>query len=215
MEHASQRLATCMVGGSFDPIHLGHLHLVHSVLTNTGYRRVILVPAFINNFKQDRRMAGAGDRWAMLKLAVKAYDSLYPNDPKHSLLADAMELERGGISYTSDTVAAIYRKYPVDGKLGVVIGDDLLSGLTGWHDFDTLRKTATFVVARREDVAPKWDGPDIDLRFIHDELFSDSSTDIREAVGALKWKAPLPRIVRNLMPKEVADYVESHRLYRS
>ncbi|MCI6673436.1 MAG: nicotinate (nicotinamide) nucleotide adenylyltransferase [Sphaerochaetaceae bacterium] len=215
MEHAAvMRLATAMVGGSFDPVHLGHLHLIHSVLTSTGYRRFILVPVAKNNFKQEVQLASGLDRFEMLRLAVKAYPSLYPDDPKCSLIVDPMELERGGVSYTSDTVAEIYQKYPVDGKLGVVMGDDLLPGLPKWHDFDELRKVATFVVARRESAEPVWNGPDIDLKYIHDSLFSDSSTEIRDAIGALRRHSAMPEVIRALMPKEVADYVETHRLYR-
>lgn len=83
MEHAAvMRLATAMVGGSFDPVHLGHLHLIHSVLTSTGYRRFILVPVAKNNFKQEVQLASGLDRFEMLRLAVKAYPSLYPDDPK-------------------------------------------------------------------------------------------------------------------------------------
>ena len=215
MEHAAiMRLATAMVGGSFDPVHLGHLHLIHSVLASTGYRRFILVPVAKNNFKQDAQLASGRDRFEMLRLAAKAYPSLYPDDPKCSLIVDPMELERGGLSYTSDTVSAIYQKYPIDGKLAVVMGDDLLSGLPKWHDFDELCKVVTFIVARRTEDVPQWKGGDIDLKFIHDRLFCDSSTEIREAIGALKRHSPIPQVVRALMPKEVADYVELHRLYR-
>lgn len=214
VRRAELRVATALMGGSFDPVHLGHLHLIHEVLRATGYRRFILVPVLKNNFKQDRIPAPGKDRYEMLRLAVKAYPSLYPKDPKISLVVDPMELERGGISYTSDTVDAVYRKYPVDGKLGLVMGDDLLEGLPGWHDFDSLRDVVTFVVVRREPKPVAWNGPEIDMRLVDAPVFEDSSTDIREAIGSLKKNAPLPRIVRALMPEEVADYVEKHRLYR-
>ncbi len=96
----------------------------------------------------------------------------------------------------------------------MVMGDDLLQGLARWHNFEVLRKEVTFVVARREEDPPAWNGPEIDLRYIPSLLYPDSSTRIRDAIRNLKKHEPLPLQVRNLMPKEVAEYVEEHRLYR-
>lgn len=215
MEHAAvARVATAMVGGSFDPVHLGHLHLIHAVLSHAGYRRFVLVPVAINNFKQSRHLASPQDRFNMLRLAAKSYASLYPDDPRCSLIVDPMELERGGVSYTSDTVEQIYRKYPVEGKLGLVIGDDLLDGLASWHHFDELKKVVTFVVVRRNAERPQTPDPSLDLRMVDEPLFEDSSSRIRQALASLKKNEPMPLEIRNLMPMEVAWYVEEHRLYR-
>ena len=122
-------VATAMVGGSFNPVHLGHLHLIHTVVTSTRYHRFIFVPVAQNNFKRDASLAAAHHRLAMLHLSFASYKGLYPDDPPLELVSDACEIERGGVSYTYDTVKHLYLTYSIRGRLGLVMGDDLLSNL--------------------------------------------------------------------------------------
>lgn len=199
---------TAMVGGSFDPVHLGHLHLIHTVARGTDIRLFLLIPVAQNNFKQDHVPAPSSDRIAMLRLASEAYRRLYPEDDI-DLVVDESEIRRGGISYTSDTVEELYRNYPVKGKLHILMGDDLLSGLPRWHDYETLRRRVIFDVVRRDDASLAVP-PGAEVRFIPGPPYQDSSSAIREAVkhGNLET-------VRSLMPEEVASYVETHRLYRA
>lgn len=204
---------TAMVGGSFDPVHLGHLHLIHAVLTRTDYRRIILVPVAHNNFKRDQRPAPAEDRLAMLRLAVEAYASLYPDDPLREIVVDDCELVRGGVSYTADTARDIKGRYALAGKLGVVMGDDLVSGLPAWHAFDELKRMVAFVVIRRQSVTPVVP-QGVDIQFVGGDVFEDSSSEIRAQLASLGPDEPMPEETKALMPKGVAEYVEAHRLYR-
>lgn len=205
---------TAMVGGSFDPVHLGHLHLIHAVLTRTDYRRIILVPVAHNNFKRDQRPAPADDRLAMLRLAVDAYASLYPDDPPREIVVDDCELVRGGVSYTADTARDIKGRYALEGKLGVVMGDDLVSGLPAWHAFDELKRMVAFVVIRRQSVTPVVP-QGVDIQFVGGDVFEDSSSEIRAQLASLGPDEPMPEETKALMPKGVAEYVEAHRLYRN
>lgn len=201
---------TALVGGSFDPVHKGHLHLVHMVVSQSECRHFVLVPVAKGNFKRERKLASAKDRIAMLLLAIKAYPSLYPDDPPIVLTVDDTEIKRGGVSYTSDTVRELYGKYPVLGKIDVVIGDDLLTGLVGWHDWDYLRDHVRFIVARREkeEISPPVGADVFQLEGVP---FPDSSSMIREGLS----DEGMTERIRSLLPKEVADYVETHRLYRN
>jgi nicotinate-nucleotide adenylyltransferase len=210
-------LSTAMIGGSFDPVHLGHLHLIHCVVEHTDYQRIILVPVALNNFKQDeQRPASAVDRLAMLRLAIGQYREIYPQDREFELAVDSCELERGGVSYTYDTVRYIYEAYPVDGSIAVVVGDDLLDGLSRWHRFSELKEIVTFIVCRRETVASIAGMPDgVTVRYIDNAVKEDSSTDIRRRLSELPSDGDFPMDVASLMPGKVAEYVQERHLYRT
>ncbi len=204
-----------MVGGSFNPVHLGHLHLIHTVATTTRYRRFIFVPVAQNNFKRDASLADSHHRLAMLHLSFSSYGRLYPDDPPLELVSDACEIDRGGVSYTYDTVKHLYLQYSIKGRLGLVMGDDLLSTLDKWHEYDELKELVSFVVIRRDKEATPFHDHAVDLEYIDNMTVDDSSTTIREACAPLLGDEELPEDIRSLMPSEVASYVQQNRLYRS
>ncbi len=208
-------VATAMVGGSFNPVHLGHLHLIHTVVTTTRYRRFIFIPVSQNNFKRDASLADAHHRLTMLQLSFASYRGLYPDDPPIELLSDACEIERGGVSYTYDTVKHLYLQYNIKGRLGLVMGDDLLATLDQWHEYDALKELVAFVVIRRDKEATPFHDHAVDLEYIDNIPVEDSSTAIRQACSRLQGDEELPEDIRSLMNEEVAAYVQQNRLYRS
>ncbi|HKL60591.1 MAG TPA: nicotinate (nicotinamide) nucleotide adenylyltransferase [Sphaerochaeta sp.] len=208
-------VATAMVGGSFNPVHLGHLHLIHTVVTTTRYRRFICIPVAQNNFKRDASLSEAHHRLAMLQLSFASYTKLYPDDPPLELVTDACEIERGGVSYTYDTVKHLYLEYSIKGRLGLVMGDDLLASLDTWHAYDELKELVSFVVIRRDKEATPFYDHAVDLEYIDNVTVDDSSTTIRKACAALQDDEEIPEDIRSLMPEEVSAYVQQHRLYRS
>lgn len=205
---------TAMVGGSFDPVHIGHLHLVHTVACATAYRRFIFVPVAKNNFKQDANPVSAAHRLQMLRLAFGAYSEIYPDDPPLEFIVEDCELKRGGVSYTYDTVRYLYGTYPIKDKLAVVLGDDLLDGLTRWHYYEQLKELVTFVVVRRKSRATEFSDPAADILYLENPRVEESSSLIRKECAALGDDQTLPSHIAALMPKEVALYVQEHRLYR-
>ncbi|MGE4453392.1 MAG: nicotinate (nicotinamide) nucleotide adenylyltransferase [Sphaerochaeta sp.] len=210
-----QAVPTALVGGSFDPVHLGHLHLVHTVAKATPYRRFIFVPVSRNNFKRNAKPASPEHRLEMLQLAFAAYRIHYPDDPEMEFIADDCELKRGGISYTYDTVKHLYLHYQIKGRLAVVMGDDLLGDLQKWYSYEKLKELVTFVVIRREGENPSFEDIAADLIYLDNPLVEDSSTQIREVAASLQEGETLPDDIAQLMPEEVARYVESLRLYRA
>jgi nicotinate-nucleotide adenylyltransferase len=171
---------------------------VHRAL---GYDRVLLVPASIPPHKALDSGATAEDRIAMLKLAIA--DASF-------LAVEECEIDRGGVSYTIDTVSYLEEKYRdrLEGKIGLVIGEDLVAGFDTWKDAPVLAERTDVIVARRPS---KGDRP-ATFPYRHaaldNALLPISSSGIREAVRHGKsW--------RYLVPDGVYRYIVEHTLYES
>lgn len=195
-----------ILGGSFDPVHLGHLFLLHSAVKLTDYNHFILVPAKLSNFKQNARpVATDSQRLKMLELALEDYKSLYPNDRKVKIEISDTELKRGGISYTSDTVLEFVEKMGME-KLGLIIGDDHIKSLSDWHDFDLFKNKVQFLICSRYNKEGQWDNLPKDIDYIKLELDKTSpedSTSIRNNVSKYS----------DYLSKGVACYVRENNLY--
>ena len=164
-----------MFGGSFNPVHNGHIELAKAVHEQAGYDKVLFVPAYHSPFKDLPSGASDEDRLCMLRLALEGFDWAFIED---------CELKRGGVSYTYETVEFLVQKYTAsgeydekrDGKLGLVIGADLAAGFTRWHRAEELAAKVDIILARRKlassgsDIAAAQNGHDaaIDTADGHD-----------------------------------------------
>jgi len=184
-----------VLGGSFNPIHLGHLMLAEEVAAEFFYDRIMLVPSLMPPHKILADDPGPEHRLGMVKAAV---------EQNSGYLVDTCELERKGLSYTFETLEHLIATYPIDGKPGLVIGDDLAAGFTSWRNPEGICQLADLVVARRGgEPAPL----QYRHRTAHNMLLPVSSTDIRSRIAAARpW--------RWLVPPRVAHYIEDHELYR-
>ena len=201
----SKETKIAVFGGSFDPVHLGHLFLLHCAVSMTDYESFLIIPAKVSNFKQDNRpQASDADRLNMLRLAIEDFRELYPEDSSAHIEVSAMELERGGISYTSDTIRQL-RLQNDTSKIGLIMGDDHIEGLSRWHDFEYLRDNVEFLICRRNSQESTWNLPD-DLCFralVPESVAPQSSSAIRtDLAGNL-----------NYLSKRVREYVKAHDLY--
>ncbi|NLY07156.1 MAG: nicotinate (nicotinamide) nucleotide adenylyltransferase [Spirochaetales bacterium] len=195
-----------ILGGSFDPVHNGHLHLLKCVLTMTDFSTVVLVPANQSNFKQTAvACATAEQRLDMLNLAIGDFADAYPNLlQQKKLIIDDIEIKKGGVSYTIDTVKAIIGKYgiPASRRMGLIIGDDHLPRLAEWEGFEELKKLVVFLVFQRFGItSPVPEGTQ--CIFIDNPIFQGSSTEIRNGERE-----------EELLPPRVEEYVREHALYR-
>lgn len=125
-------------GGTFNPVHRGHIHAAKCFREECGLDLVYVIPNHISNLKTPNSTPPE-DRLAMLEIAFRGETGFVISD---------MEIRRGGVSYTADTVRALKEMHP-DGEIYLFFGDDWLEGFHRWHDFDYLRKNLTVALANR------------------------------------------------------------------
>lgn len=185
-------------GGSFDPIHLGHLSLVSHSRSACGLARVILVPVGDPPHKSGPA-ASADHRLAMLDIAAEG-------EPGTSV--SRIELDRPGKSYTVDTLEAL-KEEERDGELLLLIGADNAIEMETWHDPDRVLALAQVTVVGRPGSARSKVPPDLAARmtFIDGPMVDCSSTEVRRRIAA-------GEAVAHLVPPGVAAYIEQHELYK-
>lgn len=182
------------MGGSFNPIHIGHLMLAEEVAFEFSYDRVVLVPSFLPPHKVLAGDPGAVHRLGMVRAAVAG-------DP--AFIVDDCELVRKGLSYTLETIEHVIASYKLEGNPGFVIGDDLAAGFGSWRNPEGICGRAEIILARRGGSSGLMPFPH---RVAHNILLPVSSTDIRTRIAAGKpW--------RRLVPAAVCHYIEEHKLY--
>lgn len=200
-----KELKTAILGGSFDPVHLGHLFLLHSAVSLTDYRRFIVVPAALSNYKIDSEpVATKTQRYEMLKLALEDFKTLYPSDSDADIRISEVELNRGGVSYTYDTVMGLKNTLGIDGRIGFIIGDDHIRALKGWYRYQDLKKEVEFIICPRENDKGLFSMLDSDLQYIvldTKTVAPENSTEIRSGTG------------RGYLSKRVEEYVRKNNLY--
>lgn len=185
-----------MLGGSFNPIHLGHLILAEEARASLGYTHVVLIPAAKRPLKDLRSDPGPEARLQMTRAAAAG-------DP--TLIVWDGEVRRGGLSYSIDTVRELVRHFNLDEKPGLLLGDDLLAGFPGWKDPDLLAAEARLVVAHRESTERR--------EFSYEHVYLDnllipiSSNMIRERIAR-----GIP--CRRLLPDGVWGIIEEKGYYR-
>lgn len=184
-------MKTALYGGSFDPIHHGHLILARQAMEQLGLDRVVFIPAAVSPFKLDAHPAPAELRLAMVRAAIAG---------EPGFECDDSEVDRPGPSFTVDTVEAWLRRAPGD-ALFYLIGQDNVRDLPKWRRWEELRGLAQFVVFERDADAPPHDFPRIVRRF------DVSATEVRKRIAE-------GRSIRYLVPEAVRSIIESHRLYQ-
>ncbi|HXH92170.1 MAG TPA: nicotinate-nucleotide adenylyltransferase [Thermoanaerobaculia bacterium] len=138
------RIGIC--GGTFDPFHHGHLEPVLAVREEMQWDRVLYIPAWRQPFKAGRIVAAGSHRFAMAALAIRNHDAFY---------LSPIELERGGISYSVDTLEALHQQYE-GASFDLIIGADNLADLHRWKNSERLFQLARFVVLKRGVGGREW-----------------------------------------------------------
>lgn len=187
-------------GGSFNPIHIGHMHVADVAAEKMHLDHIYFCPAGNPYTKNPLDVASSKDRYRMTSAAC-AYDERF--------LPLGMEISREGPTYTIDTVRTLRKFYPND-ELFFIMGTDAFNQLPTWKDYEALIKLITFVVIGRKNQKLRfpsqneWDK----VVVIQDEIDLDiSSTQIRNAIKENKS-------FRYLVPNDVYNYILEHNLYR-
>lgn len=194
-------------GGSFDPVHQGHLLIAEQFAEDMRLDVVKFIPAKISPFKLGYTPTSDKHRLEMLRLAIGS---------NKRFEVDSLELDRGGVSYTIDTVATLRGVEP-DAEYYMLIGADSLRDFKKWKSPEELLVSVSLVVARRGgDAPPQWSElsglatPEvlegIQERVLDLPAMEVSSTDIRRRVEQ-------GRSIRYLVPSGVEVYIHSHGLY--
>ena len=182
-----------ILGGTFDPPHAGHLIVASDAFEALELDRVVFIPNARQPLKADNPGAAAPDRLEMVRL-------LCQGDPRFEV--DSIEVDRGGLSFTVETVRVYRNRYP-DAALFLLIGQDVVGSLPSWRDSESLLGMVELVVLTRDSATTSGPGRRVETRRI-----DVSSTEVRERISkGLR--------ITGFVPDRVAEYIESHGLYKT
>ena len=188
-------------GGTFDPVHIGHLLLAERAREQLELDTVLWVPAGDPWRKSDRAITPATDRVEMVRLAIEGNDAFE---------LSVAEVERNRPSYTAETLIEISEERPGD-ELFLILGEDALEDLPNWKDPDRIAAMATLAVAHRhpvhgEDMSPSVAAAGVSPLWLQMPRIDISATDLRERVR-------LGRSIRYAVPDAVERYIRERGLY--
>lgn len=193
-----------LLGGTFDPVHLGHLDVARAALQILSLERVLFIPAHVPPHRAFPTASGA-DRLAMVELAIE-------DDPQFE--ASTIELDADGPSYTAVTIDRFLANGYAKDDLCFIAGADAFASVSTWHDYPDLLNRCRFAVVSRPGFPvsavpqqiPAFAEHMTDIFLIDAPTAPVSSTDVRACITR---GAPLV----GLVPDRVAGYIDAHRLY--
>jgi nicotinate-nucleotide adenylyltransferase len=192
-----------VLGGTFNPPHLGHLICAQEAYVQLGLDRVLVMPAAVPPHKEVDDEPGAQHRLELCRQAVAG-------DPRFAV--SALEMERAGPSYTVDTLEELHRQAP-DSELFLILGGDVAAGLPLWHQPERVLSLARPAVAKRRGTARESVETALAglaggerAEFFRMPRIGISSTLIRQRVRA-------GQPITYLVPDAVATYIDQHQLY--
>ena len=197
-------------GGSFNPVHPGHLNIAQIASEEFNMQKVIFIPCKVSPFKignEPELYVSDEHRLEILKLSLESHTNFEISD---------IELSRGGISYSYDTVVDIKKRHP-ESSLSFIIGTDSLLTLSQWHKIGALLNLCDFVTVERPDINRRVDetnlgfSPEMSkrllLKAVSGRLMDISSSEIRNRVTQ-------GLSLKGFVCPAVEEYISRHRLYR-
>lgn len=194
-----------IMGGTFDPIHNGHLVCAEQVREDFKLHAIIFIPTGQPVFKRGKKIASGEERLAMCRGAIA-------DNPFFDV--SAIEVAREGDTYTIDTLRTLRAHYPSNVELFFIAGADAIASVSKWKDSDEMGKLAHFIgvdrpgyeLSEERRTAIKASAPGIDISFLTIEALAISSSELRNRLES-------GRSIRYLTPQVVVDHVMEHKLY--
>lgn len=199
----SNRHRLGIFGGTFDPVHLGHLILVSELRAALRLDRVLLVPNARSPFKTDQEISPEADRVAMLALAVAETPWLD---------VSTIELDRGGVSYTIDTLKQLHNDAP-ESQLFFLMGADSLIDLPSWRDPSGILTLSEIAVACRPGVSPNVSAVVSALPLARDRIHVVETPLIELSSTGIRSRVRQHKPITFLVPAPVERYIHKHHLY--
>jgi nicotinate-nucleotide adenylyltransferase len=192
-----------VLGGTFDPIHHGHLAIAEEARVALGLEQVLLVPAGQQPLKHGTHVASPQQRLAMARLGCAG---------NPALLVSALEIERAGPSYTVTTLEELQREGA--GELHFILGVDALTDLHRWRQAARLPELARLVAIARPGFSPDLAALEAQLPGAAERVMLLEGPRLDISSSELRQRIATGRPVRYLLPDAVLAYIEEHRLYR-
>jgi nicotinate-nucleotide adenylyltransferase len=215
MDMKQGRTRIGVLGGTFDPVHVGHIALARSAQAAFGFNEIRFLPTGIS-WQKGEASTPAQHRLKMVQMAIAGQDGFTLDD---------REVRRGGNSYTVDTLGEMRTEFGADALLVLLLGSDQLRNLATWRRYRELLDLAHIAVTRREQISPVRlpepvealvashgrdflpDNPSGTIVFFGMPFVPVSATRLREQLEAGERPG-------ELLPSGILDYIETHRLYR-
>jgi len=192
-------------GGTFNPVHTGHLRLAEDVREEFSIDTILFIPTNIPPHKHAPESLGPAARLKMIKLAIQKN----PN-----FLCEDMELKRGGVSYTIDTIRHLYERYALDERPYLIIGSDLAATLDTWKEIGSLLGLVRIVVLTRAGHALTGPGV-LPPEEEGENWFRYEKRTIDITSSEVRGRVRSGRSIRYLVPDKVLEYIKEKGLYRS
>ncbi|MBR5259638.1 MAG: nicotinate-nucleotide adenylyltransferase [Eggerthellaceae bacterium] len=192
-----------LMGGTFDPIHVGHIACAQAACEACGIDEVLFIPASVPNFKRGRRLAPAETRLAWCEASLREHAHFHACD---------IEIKRDGITYTVDTLRQLRALYASDVELCFILGADSAASLPRWYASEELAELATFVAVSRpgqaldEEVRSSLEAAGFRVEYAEGLMVDVSSSDIRGRIAS-------GESIEGLVPEAIRLQVESEPAY--
>lgn len=203
-DHDPNRKRIAIFGGTFDPIHIGHLILAEEAHFQLALDHVFLVPAGDPPHKQERRLTPMTHRFAMCEMATADIDYI---------AVSRVDADRPGPHYTADMVRLMRKEVGPETQLFFLMGMDSLRDLPSWREASWLIENCTLVALSRHDVTLDWVKLEAELPGVTERVIILDMPELEIASHKIQRRVKLGQPIRHQVPRLVEGYIHKHKLY--